>query len=134
MKAFFSVCTVAAALLMTVGGNISGGTSMADADLRLVSGGAFTRCQDPGAPGGNFFVACNECWQMIRCSSTDLATKCKTYTNPYACVECEDVVFSCTGIIRTFPMAGCFGPPTDGAACTRTIWKANYQTCTGQCP
>jgi len=115
-------------------GDASVGTSLADADLGVVSGGAFTRCQDPGAPGGSYYVACNECYQKVRCTSVDLATKCKAYTNPYACVECEDVVYTCTGIFRSYPLDGCSGPPTDGAACTRTIWKANFQTCSGQCP
>lgn len=115
-------------------GDMSVGTSLADAELGVVSGGAFTRCQDPGAPGGSYYTACNECFQKQQCDSTTIATKCKAYTNPYACLQCQDGTQACTGKNWGFPLDGCAGPPTDLGACAHSIVLATYQTCTGQCP
>lgn len=106
-------------------------------DLRLISGGAFTRCQDPGPPAAGQYTACNHCNPVThetKCTSTDIATVCKAYTNPYACVECEAGTLSCTGNLEKYPLTNCAGPPQVLGTCARVVLKANHQACTGQCP
>lgn len=116
--------------------DISAATELPDAELRLLTGGAYTRCQDPGGitNPAEEIAACNECVGKKDCTSEDLATKCKAYTNPYACIECEQGILTCTGNWQSYPLDGCAGPPNTLAACPRNINHANFQACTGQCP
>lgn len=131
-----SFLTVWGFMCVTAMLDISFATELSESELRLLTGGVFTRCQDPGGVTNpaEEISACNECVGKRDCTSTDLATKCKTYTNPYACVQCEPGILTCTGNWQSYPLDGCAGPPTVVAACPRNINKANYQTCTGQCP
>jgi len=134
MRTLYALCPFMFVAVAALVNDVSVGTSLDDAQLQMVNGGAFTRCQDPGAPGGNSYVACNECYLKQRCDSATIATKCKAYTNPYACVQCQDGTQACTGKNWGFPLDGCAGPPTDLGACAHSIVLATFQTCTGQCP
>lgn len=116
--------------------DVSSARELTEAEMVRLDGGAFTRCQDPGGitNPAEEISACNECVGKKDCTSTDIATKCKAYTNPYACVECESGILTCTGNHQSYPLDGCAGPPTTLAACPRNIHKAKHQACTGQCP